>query len=77
MTLAFNFDDIDTKLIQRSAAKQNLSLVEFARQAMLKAAHNAEYLSMLDESRRQIAEGKIVSFSDEEWDKFVQEQELR
>lgn len=41
-----------------------------------KAVRNARYLAMLDESFKQAEEGKIITFSDEEWEKFVNEQEL-
>ena len=41
-----------------------------------KAINNARYLATLDESLKQAKEGKIVSFSGEEWEKFVGEQEF-
>ena len=41
-----------------------------------KAINNARYLAMLDESIQQIKEGKVVTFTDEEWEKFVNEQNL-
>ena len=41
-----------------------------------KAMRNARYLAMLDESFKQAHEGKIVSFTEEEWENFTNEQEL-
>ena len=41
-----------------------------------KAMRNARYLAMLDESFKQVREGKIVSFTEEEWENFTNEQEL-
>ena len=41
-----------------------------------KATHNARYLTMLDKSIQQGKEGKIISFTEEEWENFVNEQEL-
>ena len=41
-----------------------------------KAMRNARYLAMLDESFKQAREGKIVSFTEEEWENFTNEQEL-
>ena len=38
-----------------------------------KAIHNARYLAMLDESIRQGKAGKIVSFTEEDWEKFANE----
>ena len=37
------------------------------------AINNARYLAMLDESIRQGEEGKVVSFTEEEWEKFANE----
>ena len=41
-----------------------------------KAGRNARYLAKLDKSIRQDKEGKLVKFTDEEWEKFVDGQEL-
>ena len=43
---------------------------------ILKAIRNARYLSMIDKSLKQIEEGKVVSFTDEEWEAFVNAQDL-
>ena len=41
-----------------------------------KAVRNARYLAKLDKSIQQEKEGKLVKFTDEEWEKFVSGQEL-
>ena len=41
-----------------------------------KAMRNARYLAKLDKSIQQEKEGKLVKFTDEEWEKFVSGQEL-
>lgn len=41
-----------------------------------KAARNARYLAELDKSIQQGNEGKIISFTEEDWEKFTDEQEL-
>ena len=38
---------------------------------ILKALHAARYYAMLDRSSQQIAEGKVVKFTSEEWEAFV------
>ena len=43
---------------------------------ILKALHNARYCAMLDRSTKQIAEGKVVTFTDAEWEAFVNAQDL-
>ena len=42
-----------------------------------KAIHNAKYFAELADSEKEIAEGKVVSFSDEEWEEFVNAQNLQ
>lgn len=43
---------------------------------IFKAIRNARYLAMLEKSFKQLEEGKVVSFTDEEWEAFVNEQDL-
>ena len=43
---------------------------------LLKALHAARYYAMLDRSSKQIAEGKFVKFTDEEWEAFVNAQDI-
>ena len=43
---------------------------------ILKALHNARYYAMLDRSSKQIAEGKVVTFTDKEWEDFVDAQDI-
>ena len=38
---------------------------------ILKALHNARYYAMLDRSSKQIADGKVLTFTDKEWEAFV------
>ena len=42
----------------------------------LKALHNARYFAELDRSFKQIEEGKVVTFTDKEWENFVNAQNL-
>ncbi len=41
-----------------------------------RAINNARYLAELDKSIQQLKEGKVVTFTDEEWEKFLNEQDL-
>ena len=43
---------------------------------ILKALHNARYYAMLDRSSKQFAEGKVVTFTDKEWEDFVNAQDI-
>lgn len=38
-----------------------------------KAMRNARYLAMVERSKKQLKEGKVVSFTEEEWEKFINE----
>ena len=42
----------------------------------LKALHNARYYAMLDRSSKQIEDGKVVKFTDKEWEAFVNAQDI-
>lgn len=41
-----------------------------------KAIHNAKYFAKLAASEKEIIEGKVVSFTDEEWEEFVNAQNI-
>lgn len=43
---------------------------------ILKAMHNARYLAGLERSIKQFDEGKVVTFTPEQWEAFVNEQDL-
>ncbi|MBQ9376728.1 MAG: hypothetical protein IJU05_02860 [Schwartzia sp.] len=79
MELAVSFDRADALQIEKYAAARNMSVLDFVKRAVMKsvdeeserAAKNAEYLAMLDEGYRQLEKGQYISFTDEEWEKFV------
>ena len=79
MELALTFDAADAARIEKYAAEKRMSVFDFAKRAVMKsideeeayAKANAAYLAMIDEGFRQIEAGKGVSFTDEEWEKFV------
>ena len=66
MELALSFSDADAMRIEKYAAARNMSVLDFAKRAVMKtvdeeterAARNAEYLAMLDEGYRDMEEGK-------------------
>ena len=41
-----------------------------------KAIHNAKYFAELEVREKEIKQGKVVEFSDEEWEKFVNAQDI-
>ena len=68
MELALSFNQADALRIEKYAAARNMSVLDFAKRAVMKsvdeeterAAKNAEYLAMLDESDRQLKEGRVI-----------------
>ncbi len=61
MSITINFSPADVEFIATQAAAGNVSLEEFSKQAILKAAQNAAYLAMLDKSRQEAKEGKVIT----------------
>ena len=43
---------------------------------IFKALRNARYLAMLDSSFKELEEGKVVSFTEDEWEDFINAQNL-
>lgn len=61
MSITINFSPADVEFIAAQAAAGNVSLEEFSKQAILKAAQDAAYLAMLDKSRQEAKEGKVIA----------------
>ena len=60
-------------LIRAQALARNTTVEEFTMDAVRKAANNAEYLAMLDKSRKQLQEGKVVRKTMEELEAMASE----
>ena len=71
MSITIDFTPADIQLIQQQATAGNVSIEQFSREAILKAARNAEYVAKLKKSEEQINQGNVVKFSDEEWESFI------
>ena len=71
MSITIDFSPADVQLIQQQAAAGNVSIEQFSREAILKAARNAAYLDKLNKSAQQVKNGKVVKFTDEEWEKMI------
>lgn len=77
MSVMLDYAPDDIALIQEQAKASNTSVEEFIRQASLNAARNAAYLAKLDRSREEFQQGKIVAFTDEEWEKYINAQDIQ
>ncbi|MBO6178277.1 MAG: hypothetical protein J6O04_03815 [Selenomonadaceae bacterium] len=76
MTIAVELSPSDVAFVKSQAFAANLSVETFARDAIMKVANNAEYMAKLNESDEQIKGGKVKRFTAEEWEKFVNEQDV-
>ncbi|MBR3457416.1 MAG: hypothetical protein IKH16_04590 [Selenomonadaceae bacterium] len=76
MSITIDFTPAETQLLQAQATAANISVEEFSRKAIMKAANNAAYLAMLDKSFQQAEEGKGTYLTDEELRKLVYGNEL-
>ncbi len=76
MTVSLDFTPNDAAFIESQAIAANLTVEDFSRAAILKAANNAAYLNKLEKSEKQIKEGQVKTFTAEEWERFVSEQEV-
>ncbi len=76
MTLAVEFSEADADFIEKQANAADLSVELFARDAIIKAAHNAAYIEKLNRADDELKEGKFKTFTAEEWEKFVNEQDI-
>ena len=76
MTVSLDFTPNDAAFIESQAIAANLTVEDFSRAAILKAANNAAYLKKLEKSEKQIKEGQVKNFTAEEWERFVSEQEV-
>lgn len=77
MTITVDYSPADMDIITEQAKAGNTSVEEFVRATSSRAARNAAYLAKLDRARQEIREGKVVTFTDEEWEKFVNAQNIQ
>jgi uncharacterized protein (DUF1778 family) len=73
MTITIHPNKQDMALIRAQALARNTTVEEFTMDAVRKAANNAEYLAMLDKSRKQLQEGKVVRKTMEELEAMASE----
>ena len=60
MTYSVQFSDADAAILSQCAAENRISVSDFMREAVMKVARNARYIAMLDESDRQLHEGRVI-----------------
>ena len=77
MTITLDYSPDSIAMIERQAEAESTTIEDFIRKASEKAARNAEYLAKLDRARQEIREGKVVTFSDDEWERFINAQNIR
>ena len=66
MSITIDLSPADTQFVAAQAAAGNVSVEEFSREAIMKAARNASYLAKLDRSMQQMHDGTGTAFTDKE-----------
>ena len=66
MSIIIDLSPSDVQFVQEQATAENVSVEQFSRDAIMKAARNAAYLAKLDKGFKQMAEGRFTHFTDEE-----------
>ena len=77
MSITIDLPPAEMNFVEKQASEQNIGVEEYTLNMIRKAMRNAEYLAKLDRAYKDKAEGKGVMFTDEEWEHYVNEQELR
>ena len=77
MSITIDLPPAEMDFVEKQASEQNIGVEEYTLNMIRKAMRNAEYLAKLDRAYKDKAEGKGVMFTDEEWEHYVNEQELR
>ena len=60
MSITIELSPADVEFVQAQAAAGNVSIEEFSREAIMKAARNASYLAKLDRAFKQSIEKKCT-----------------
>lgn len=60
MSITIDLSPADVEFVQAQATAGNVSIEEFSREAVMKAARNAAYLAKLDRAFRQSVEGNCT-----------------
>lgn len=77
MQLTIDFSPADIVLMQERATATNVNIEDYVRETVLKETNNSAYLSKLEMSREQIRNGQVVTFSDEEWERFIDAKDIQ
>ena len=77
MSITIDFSPADMAMIEEQATLSQVSVDDFIKEAVAKAARNAAYLAELDARIEEVAQGKVVTFGEDEWEKFINEKSVQ
>ncbi len=66
MSITIDLDPVDTEFLKAQATARNVSVEEFSREAVMKAARNAAYLASIDQAIKNADAGHCTYLTDEE-----------
>ena len=76
MSITIDLSPADIEFVQAQAAAGNVSIEEFSREAIMKAARNASYLAKIDRSIQQMHDGTGTVFTDKELRSLIYENNI-
>lgn len=76
MSITIELSPADIEFVQAQAAAGNVSVEEFSREAIMKAAHNASYLAKIDHAFQQMHDGTGTILTDKELKALVYENNI-
>ena len=71
MTVTLDYPAADLEFIKAQASASNQCVEDFIMKSSMKSARNAAYIAKLKKSDEEITQGKVVKFTDEEWERFI------
>ena len=76
MSITVDLSPADIEFVQAQAAAGNVSVEEFSREAIMKAARNASYLAKIDHAFQQMHDGTGTILTDKELKALVYENNI-
>lgn len=66
MSITIDLNPVDAEFLKAQAGARNVSVEEFSREAIMKAARNSAYLASIDQAIENADAGHCIYLTDEE-----------
>ena len=71
MAIMIDLSPADVELVRSQAMEQDISVEEFSKEAVMKAARNAAYIKRIKQAKKNLDEGKGKFFTNEELEALI------